>query len=241
MVQGMNVVAGTAALLLAAMLPVAAPKAAGDRGARYKIGIIGAGKVGSTLGTLWAKAGDQVLFASRHPDALKDLATKAGPNARVGTPAEAAAFGDVVLISVPYAAFPEVAKANLGAMKGKVVFDASNAIAGRDGDIVAKVRAEGIGLYSAALLPDTHLVRGFNAIHYTHMASDSNRSGDPVAIPIASDDAEAIKVGTDLVKQAGFVPVLVPLKRADEFGPGLRLGVGVFTEAEWKKKLGLAK
>lgn len=241
MVRGLNVVAGIAALFLAASLPGTAPRAAGDIGVHYKIGIIGAGKLGGTLGTLWAKAGDEVLFASRHPDELKDLAEKAGPNARVGTPAEAAAFGDVVLIAVPYAAFPEVAKANLDAMKGKVVFDASNAIPGRDGDIVEKVRAKGIGLYSAALLPDTHLVRGFNAINYKNIASDSNRSGDPIAIPIASDDAEAIKVGSDLVKQAGFVPVLVPLRRADEFGPRLPLGTGAFTATVWKKKLGLAK
>ncbi len=234
----MNFVTGAAAVLLAVLFPATAPAA--ETGATHKIGIIGAGKVGGTLGTLWAKAGDQVLFASRHPDELKDLVKKAGPNAKVGTPAEAASFGDVVLIAVPYAAFPEVAKTNLAALQGKIVFDASNAIAKRDGAITDEVRAKGIGAYSAALLPGTHLVRGFNAINYKNMAADSHRSGDPVAIPLASDDERAIAVGSDLVRQAGFVPVVVPLKRADEFGPGLPLGTGVFTEKEWKKKLGLA-
>lgn len=213
--------------------------AAGQSAGRHKIGIIGAGKVGGTLGTLWAKAGDDVLFASRHPEELKDLAAKAGPHAKVGTPAEAAAFGDVVFIAVPYSAFPAVAKANVAALKGKIVFDASNAIAGRDGPIVDEVRAKGIGLYSASLLPGTHLVRGFNAIHYTNMSDDSNRKGEPVAIPLASDDAEAIKVGSELVRQAGFVPVVVPLKRAGAFGPQMPLGTGSFSAAEWKKKLGL--
>ena len=138
----------------------------------YKIGIIGAGNVGGTLGTLWAKAGDAVMFSSRHPDALKALAAKAGPNARTGTPAEAAAFGDVVLIAVPYAAFAEVAKANDAALAGKVVFDASNAVDKRDGAALGEaVRAEGIGLRSRDLLPGVHLVRGFNAISYKDMAT----------------------------------------------------------------------
>lgn len=213
--------------------------AASAQPAHHRIGIIGAGKVGGTLGTLWAKAGDEVLFSSRHPEGLKDLAMRAGPNARIGTPAEAAAFGDVVLIAVPYKAFPDVAKDALQALQGKVVFDASNAIAPRDGAVVADVEAKGIGAFSAALLPGVHLVRGFNAINYKAMASESNRAGDKVAIPLASDDSRAIAVGSDLVREAGFVPVVVPLKRAGEFGPRRPLGTGVFTAAEWRKKLGL--
>lgn len=210
-------------------------------GATYKIGIIGAGKVGGTLGKLWAKAGDKVLFASRHPDELKGIASEAGANASVGTPAEAASFGDVVVISVPYAAFAQVAEANGAALKGKVVFDTSNAIAKRDGAMAEEVHKEGIGAYSAKLLPGTHLVRGFNAINYKSMASDSGRKGEPVAIPLASDDPKAVAVGSELVRQAGFVPVVVPLKRADEFGPGRPLGTGEFTAAEWKAKLGMGK
>ena len=208
-------------------------------GTHHRIGIIGAGKVGGALGTLWAKAGDDVLFASRHPDELADLVKAAGPHASLGTPAEAATFGDVVVIALPYAAFPDVAKADGAAMKGKVVFDASNAIAARDGALVAEVDAKGIGAYSAALLPGTHLVRGFNAIGYKAMTAESDRKGTPVAIPLASDDPQAIQVGSELVKQAGFVPVVVPLARAAEFGPGRKLGVGAFTADEWKAKLGL--
>lgn len=211
-----------------------------SRAGHYKIGIIGSGKVGGTLGTLWAKAGDEILFSSRHPEELKNLAARADPKARTGTPAEAAAFGDVVLIAVPYSAFPEIAKANGAALKGKVVLDASNAITGRDGSIVDAVKAKGIGAYSASLLPGAHLVRGFNAINYKNMAADSNRAGDSVAIPLAGDDPKAVAVGSDLVRQAGFVPVVVPLKRADEFGPGMPLGVGAYTAAQWKAKLGLA-
>ena len=121
------------------------------------------------------------------------------------------------------------------------MFDASNAIAPRDGDIVPKVEEKGIGAYSAELLPGTHLVRGFNAISYKDMTAVSNRAGDLVGIPIASDDPKAIEVGSALVRQAGFVPILVPLKRAGEFGPHRPLGAGVLTPAEWKTKLGLGK
>lgn len=208
----------------------------------YKIGIIGAGNVGGTLGTVWAKAGDAVLFASRHPDDLKALAAKAGDGAKVGTPAEAAAFGDVVLIAVPYKNFAEVAKANDAALKGKVVFDASNAIEKRDGAMAADVHKEGIGKVSASLLPGVHLVRGFNAIHYTDMdGGGKNKAGQQLGIPLASDDPEAIKVASDLVRQAGFEPIVVPLSRADEIGPGRPLGSGPFTATEWKQKLGLVK
>lgn len=212
--------------------------AQGSSAKHYKIGIIGSGHVGGTLGTLWAKAGDEVVFASRHPDELKDLAAQAGPAARTGTPAEAIAFADVVVIALPYKAMPEFAKANAAAMKGKVVFDASNAVAARDGQIAEEVKAQGIGVYSATLLPDTHLVRGFNAINYKNMASDGHKP-DPIGIPLAGDDAQAVAVGEDLVRQAGFEPVVVPLKRAGEFGPGTPFGTGAFTVADWKAKLGL--
>ena len=236
--MGARLFAGALLAASLAAMPARAQDAGGSPPPHRKIGIIGAGKVGGTLGMLWAKAGAEVMFASRHPDDLKDVAAKAGPNARTGTADQAAAFGDVVVISIPYSAFPAVAKAQGAALKGKVVFDTTNAIPARDGAIVDDVRKVGIGAYSAKLLPDVHLARGFNAISYKNMESDSNRKGDPVGIPLASDDPKAIAVGSDLIRQAGFVPVVVPLSRADEIGPGRPLGSGVFTPAEWKQKLG---
>ena len=209
---------------------------------RYKIGIIGSGNVGGTLGVLWAKAGDDVLFSSRHPEDLKDLAAKAGPHAKVGTPAEAAAFGDVVLIAVPYSAFPAIAKANGAAMKGKVVLDASNPQPQRDGAVAEQAIEQGVGAYATSLLLGTHYVRAFNAVGMRTVAARSGESGArEIGIPLASDDPEAIKVGSDLVRQAGFTPVVVPLGRAGEFGPGRPLGTGAYSVAEWKQKLGLAK
>ncbi len=238
----LGAVAGPALVGPALVSPALAdPALAQEVGTHHKIGIIGSGHVGSTLGVLWAKAGDDVMFASRHPDDLKEVAAKAGPHASVGTPAEAAAFGDVVVIAVPYKVLPDVAAANAAALKGKVVFDASNAVPPRDGALVDEVRKIGIGAYSTKLMPDAHLVRGFNAINYKNMEGDSFRKDNPVGIPLAGDDPKALAVGAELVKQAGFVPVVVPLARADEIGPQRPLGTGVFTVAEWKQKLGLPK
>src|SRR5438309_8144966 len=73
-----------------------------------KIGFIGSGNIGGTIGDLLAKAGHDVLFSSRNPDELKDLVAKVGPRARAGTPKEAIAFGDVVFLGVPYSAMPQI-------------------------------------------------------------------------------------------------------------------------------------
>jgi 8-hydroxy-5-deazaflavin:NADPH oxidoreductase len=94
--------------------------------APLKIGIIGTGKIGGTLAELWVKAGHEVLISSRHPDELQGLAKSLGPKARAGTPREAAVFGDVVLISVPYGALPQVGKDLQNELKGKVVLDTGN-------------------------------------------------------------------------------------------------------------------
>src|SRR5215203_3032046 len=73
-----------------------------------RIGIIGSGNVGSTLGEFWVKAGHQVLFSSRNPENLKELVAKVGPRARPGTVSEAIAFGDVILIAVPYGSMAQI-------------------------------------------------------------------------------------------------------------------------------------
>ena len=74
-----------------------------------KIGVIGSGNIGSAVGTLWVKAGHQVLFSSRHPENLKQLVDGLGPLARAGTVDEALSFGEVMFIGVPYGAYPQIA------------------------------------------------------------------------------------------------------------------------------------
>jgi 8-hydroxy-5-deazaflavin:NADPH oxidoreductase len=211
-------------------------------GAPIKIGIIGSGHIGGTLGTLWAKAGHPVLFSSRHPEQLKDLVAGLGPLAEAGTPTEAAAFGDAILVAVPYAALPQVGREHARELAGKVVLDACNAVPARDGEIAATAKEKGIGVLSQSLLPGTRLVRAFNTLNYRILAADAHRPGPPLAIPIASDDAEALRVASSLVRDAGFEPVVVgPLARASEFAQG-QPGYGKEVAApELRRVLGLAQ
>src|SRR3954465_14357044 len=85
-----------------------------------KIGVIGSGRIGSTLGGLWAKAGHEIVFSDRDADQAKRAAEGAGPRARAGSVSDAVA-ADVVLIAVPYGALPAVAKEAGEGLKGKVV------------------------------------------------------------------------------------------------------------------------
>ena len=168
---------GGALLLASRAVPSAFAQAANND--KIKIGIIGSGHVGSTIGTLWVKAGHPVLFSSRHPDELKDLVSGLGPLARAGTPAEAAAFGEAVFIAVPYSALPQVGRETGHALAGKVVLDACNPNVARDGEIANTAKEKGVGIMSQELLPGTHVVRAFNSMSYKTFARDAHRPGPP--------------------------------------------------------------
>ena len=197
---------GTAATLALASLPTFAQSV--TAGAKLKIGIIGSGNVGSALGTTWAKSGHTVMFSSLDLEKDKALAAKVGNGARAGTSKEAAAFGDVLLISVPYHALPSVGKDLGDLLKGKVVIDTSNPFEQRDGEIGAKAREVGAGLMSAQLLPGARIVRGFNAIGAARMGAAWQEPGK-VGMPIAGDDAQAIATASNLVRDIGYEPVLI--------------------------------
>jgi 8-hydroxy-5-deazaflavin:NADPH oxidoreductase len=196
---------GAAAAL--STLPFATGVVAAD-GQKLKIGVIGSGRVGSALGGVWAKAGNEVMFSSRNLDNDKKLAAEVGANARAGTPAEAAAFGQVLLLAVPYSAFPELTKSWGNSLQGKVVINASNPFPQRDGEIANQAREKGAGLFDAQLLPGAHIVRAFNAVGAARMASAHEQPGK-IGMPIAGDDKTAIEIASRLVREAGFEPVLV--------------------------------
>ncbi|MCW5603943.1 MAG: NADPH-dependent F420 reductase [Burkholderiales bacterium] len=176
---------------------------------RLRIGVIGSGRVGSALGTSWAKAGHEVMFSSLDLEHDKKLAASVGANARAGTPREAAAFGEVLLISVPYHALPQVGKDLADLLKGKTVIDTCNPFPNRDGEIANWAREKGAGFASAELLPGARIVRAFNSVGAARMAEAPQRTGPRSGMPMAGDDAAAIAVATRLVRDAGFEPVLV--------------------------------
>ena len=207
-----------------------------------KIGIIGAGNIGGALAKHWVAAGHEVLLSSRHPEQLKPLADRLGPKARVGTPKEAASFGDVVLISVPYKALPELGRDLKAELAGKIVLDTCNPYPGRDGDMANEARKKGTGVASPAFLPGTRLVRAFNAINAGSLVSEARRKPPLIGIPLAGDDAEALKVAQRLVSDAGFDPVVVGgLARAKDFDVGAAVYTKLLTAAELRKALGLTK
>lgn len=186
-----------------------------------KIGIIGSGNIGGTLGELWIKAGHEVLFSSRHPEELQGLVTRLGPKAHAGTTREAANFGDVILVSVPYAALPEIGRALAKELPGKIVLDTCNPVPRRDGKMAEEARAKGTGIASPEHLRGVRLVRAFNTLGVTRLRNAAFRAGERVAIPIAGDDKVAIEIASRLVQDAGFDPVLVgPLTSAKQFDQG---------------------
>ncbi len=238
-----------AALALAAGLSLAAavPVQAQDGAKKIRIGVIGAGNIGGTIGTLWVKDGHEVMFASRHPETLASMVSELGPKAKAGTPEEAIKFGDAVFIAVPYKAYPDLAKEIGPALSGKIVLDAGNATQRRDGALYDEVQANGIGTTSAKYFAGAKLVRAFNAANYKVFAKEGadggkDRAGGRMAIPIAGDDPDALKVAEGLVRDAGFDPVVVgPLKEADRFAMGSPGFGHELTAPALREKLGVSK
>jgi predicted dinucleotide-binding enzyme len=230
---------GGAMLLSAAQWPAKA-RAQTNGSNKIPIGTIGAGHIGSTIGGLWVKDGHRVFFSSRRPEELKDLVANLGPLAQAGTVEQALAFSDVVLITVPYGALPQIGRDYAAQLKGKIVLDTCNAVAARDGAIAEEVEANGIGITSQKYLPGTRLVRAFNTMSYMTFAKEANRPDPKLAVPIAGDDAEAVQVAAGLVRDAGFDPVVVgKLADAKLFQRGA-LGYGQqVSAAELKQKLSL--
>jgi len=223
-----------AAAAAALALPVPFARAASGGKDKLKIGTIGSGNVGGTLGGVWVKAGHEVMFSSRTLENDKALAAKLGPRAHAGTPREAAAFGEVLLVSVPYGSLPEIGKELGDLLRGKVVIDTCNPFPGRDGDIAKWAREKGVGLASAQLLPGARIVRAFNAIGSSSMGEAHERPGR-VGMPIAGDDAEAVALASRLVRDVGYEPVLVGgLAMGKYLMPGTPLA-GEHTPAEIRR------
>ena len=187
-----------------------------------RIGIIGAGMIGSTMAKLWADAGHTVMIASRHPDELEPLVTKLGRNASAGAPVDAAAFGEAILLTVPLGALPQLASDVGPSLVGKVVLDTGNAYEQRDGAVAreASRHPKGSAGWAAAMFPGARWVKAFNTVYFKVLEREAHRNGDRVGIPLASDDRSALDAAVELVRDAGFEPVIVgPLARGKEFEP----------------------
>jgi predicted dinucleotide-binding enzyme len=227
------------AFLSIAMAAAVAPAFAQQK--FMKIGVIGSGRIGSTLGALWAKFGHDVMFSDRDPQAVKRAVEGLGLRARGGSVEEAVKFGeDAVLIAVPYMALPAIQQQVGAALKGKVVIDPNNPVPARDGDMAVGAKEKGAGVSSAALLPGARIVRSFNSWGYATMAREANRPAPRMALPVAADDAEALKVGMQLVSDAGFDPVDAgSLAASKAFDLGSAVSGRILTAPEMREALKL--
>jgi hypothetical protein len=203
-----------------------------------RIGIIGTGNIGGALARHWVNAGHEVLMSSRHPEELEDLAAELGPRARAGTPREAAEFGEVVLISVPYGAMPQISNDFASLLAGKVVLDTGNPVERRDGAMATPALEMGTGLATQAYLPGALVVRAYNCIPAASLANEADREPMRLAIPVAADDDYALSVALRLVDDSGFDGVYVgPLATARYFDLGQPLAVGNLSADELQQRI----
>lgn len=172
-----------------------------------KIGIIGSGNIGGNIGKHWAKAGHEVMFSSRHPEELEEMANKVG--AKVGTTEEAAEFGEVILLAIPFGKVPDIAK-QIGSLENKILIDAGNPYPSRDGDVAQKViddESQTATGYVASQFPKAKTVKAFNSVAAEIFAEQAFKEGDErFAVQICSDNESAKATVKKLIEDIGFAP-----------------------------------
>jgi 8-hydroxy-5-deazaflavin:NADPH oxidoreductase len=209
------------------------------------LAIIGAGNIGGTLGRHWVRAGHQIMFGVRNPQALQALLAELaelGGAAHAGSPAEAVHSAEVLVFAGPYGAWPEFARAQLDALKGKIVVDAANPYSARDGAIVDAVAhmGGGSGTYTARLLPGAYVVKAFNSIYWLDLRDQAHRAGERLAMPMAGDHDAANGLAAQLATDAGFDPVLVGgLAQSAALDPGSKIYAKSMTAAQIRAALNL--
>jgi 8-hydroxy-5-deazaflavin:NADPH oxidoreductase len=168
------------------------------------VGLIGSGHIGGTVAKLAIAAGHNVVLSnSRGPETLRDLVAELGPDARAATSADAAAAGDITLISIPVKAYLDMPEQ----LAGKVVMDTGNYYPQRDGQIPeldsgSLTSSE----YLARQLPRSEIVQVFNNIFFKHLQSLARPSGalDRSYLPIAGDSSAAKAEVTEFLDSIGY-------------------------------------
>ena len=174
-----------------------------------KIGIVGAGAIGQIYAKLWNAAGHEVLLSSRNPQKLKELVGEIGPSVQAGTPAQAAAFGDVVLLAVNYWTLNEAIQAIRPHVAGKLVIDATNPLQHTEGGGIERVIGDDqiAGLVMAGKLPEARIAKAFTTLWTGHVESHANVADPEVAMTLAADALADRQTVAQLVRDAGLVPV----------------------------------
>ena len=169
-----------------------------------KIGIIGAGRIGGGIARQLAAAGHEFkLSFSRDQAKLEEFARELGPTASTSTPAVAVAFGEVIVISVPWSLLPEALE-QAGSLAGKIVIDTTNQF----GSPPLPAEGETAAHFNATRMPGARYTKSFNTLTSAFQAEAAGREGDERVVQwLCGDDTEAKQIVAGLIEDAGFVPV----------------------------------
>jgi predicted dinucleotide-binding enzyme len=185
-----------------------------------RIGIIGAGNMGGELGKIWAKNGHHVMFSfNRDPAKLEELAKSAGGNSGAGTPTQAAQFGEVIFLAVPWAAVDNAIKQCNGKLEGKIVISCNN-------PLKPDLSGLTIGTTISGAEEVARLARGAKVVEVLFPFAEILRSGS-VAFDVVKptqlycgDDASAKAAVAKLISDIGLEPVDAgPLRSARYLEP----------------------
>jgi hypothetical protein len=207
-----------------------------------RIGIIGCGNIGSAIARHWIEAGYDVLLSAKHAESAERLAKRLGKKAMAVSPEDAARSGDVVLLTIPLGEVPKLSERIRNALRGKIVMDTCNPYPERDGEAAHEVlrSGHGTGVWTSKQIPGARVVRAFNSVHAETFESQANRSGDLIGVPLASDDKDALRVVSKLVRDAGFAPVIVgELEEAKRFDVGTPTYGSDLPESDLRERLGV--
>ncbi len=179
------------------------------------IGIIGVSKLGSRLGQLWAAKGHQVMFGSRNLEKAKTEAANAGTASnpiQSGSYSEAVAFGDVVVIGVPWPAAIETVRALASNLSGKTVIDTTNPVG--ENMTVAIGHTTSAAEEMARAIPAAHVIKAFNTVHFAVLDNPSF-GGVRADGYYCGDESSAKHDVAQLIADAGFDPIDAgPLRNA---------------------------
>lgn len=173
-----------------------------------RIGILGSGLMGGKLGTIFARAGHDVVFSySRNEKKLEGLAHDAAGNARSGTPAEAARDADALLLAVHWSRVDDVLK-KAGDLSGKAIVSCSLPMNASDTGLVVAHKSSGAEAL-AKKVPQARIVSAFNTVPSEVLFSVFQRASDAArpSLVYCGDDAGAKTVAARLIRDAGFDPL----------------------------------
>ena len=169
-----------------------------------KIGVIGAGRIGGNCARQAVKAGHEVMLSfSRDPSSLEQLASELGDQASTGTAAEAVAFGDAVILSVPWGVIPD-ALAQAGDLTGAIVIDTTNQF----GPGPKPAPDQTAAAFNAQRMPGARYVKSFNTLTSAFQEEAATREGSERVVQwVCGDDEPAKQLVAGLIEDMGYVPV----------------------------------